>query len=234
METLLQFAQGPLFRFALVLMVLGLTRHLALSVYGYVRASLKAGGQRVQILPAVVRTLAHINPLRYVFRTRGVYSVLTLSLHVGLLTVPLMLAGHITLWREATGFGWAHLPSGLADALTLLTIGAAAAVLAARAINSGSRRISRPQDWLLPPLILVLFGSGYLAAHPSVDVLPYPGSRLVHVLTGDLLLILVPLTKLSHMILLPFSQIVAELGWKLVPGAGDRVRRTLAREGQSS
>ena len=55
---------------------------------------------------------------------------------------------------------------------------------------------------------------------------------LVHALSGDLVLILIPFSKLSHMLLLPISHLVSELGWHLVPEAGTRVARALGKEGE--
>jgi len=233
MQTMLTLAEGPLFRFALVVLILGLGRHVLLSIWGYLRARHTAGGHKVHFAPTLWQTVRYGNPLRYLFRTRGLYSALTALMHVGLIVVPLFLAGHIVLWERSLGFAWFGLPAGVADILTLLTIATAVAVLVARAAYAGSRRISRFQDWLFPPLIVVLFGSGFLMAHPPLDVLPYPASRLIHVLTGNLLLVLIPTTKLAHMVLLPFSRAVAEVGWRFVPGSGDRVQDTLGKEGHT-
>ena len=43
-----------------------------------------------------------------------------------------------------------------------------------------------------------------------------------------LLIFLVPLTKLSHMILMPFTQLVSELAWHWPPKAGSQVAATPA------
>ncbi len=232
MESMLEFAQGPLFRFALLFMLLGLARHLTLSLVGFVRASRRAGGAALPIASTFRESVAHANPVRYVFRTRGFYTVLTVTLHVGLLAVPLFQAGHLVLLERSLGVGWPHLPVPVADGFTLLTVAVVAAVILSRLLDPGSRRISRVQDWALPLLIGLVFLTGYFTAHPRVDLLPHPGSRLVHVLGADLLMVLIPTTKLSHMVLLPFSRAVAELGWRLVPGSGERVRRSLGKEGQ--
>ena len=55
---------------------------------------------------------------------------------------------------------------------------------------------------------------------------------LVHLLSAELLLILVPFSKLVHMVLFWTSQTSTELGWRFVPGAGERVRLTLGKEGE--
>ena len=55
------------------------------------------------------------------------------------------------------------------------------------------------------------------------------GSTLAVVLA---ILILIPLTKLSHMILLPVTQLVSELAWHFPPDAGSKVAATLKKEGE--
>jgi nitrate reductase gamma subunit len=232
METVLQWAQGPLFRLAIAIMILGLARHVVLSVTGFVRARQRASKKQLDVGEMASRTFSQANPFRYLMRTRRLYTALTMIMHAGILVVPLFLAGHIVLWEKGLGFGWPHIPMSVADWLTLITIGALVAVIVARLAHPASRSISRVQDWLLPPLLLVIFASGYLIAHPHVDFLPHPTTRLVHVLAGDVILALVPFTKLAHMILLPFSQLAVEMGWRFVPGAGKNVKKTLGKEGQ--
>ena len=53
---------------------------------------------------------------------------------------------------------------------------------------------------------------------------------LTHVLCGDLLILLVPVSKLSHMALLPLTQLVSELSWHFPPDAGHRVAVVLGKE----
>ncbi len=52
---------------------------------------------------------------------------------------------------------------------------------------------------------------------------------LAHLLSADLLFVLVPFTKLSHIVLFFFDRISA-LHWQLRPGAGDRVAEVLYGE----
>ena len=59
--------------------------------------------------------------------------------------------------------------------------------------------------------------------HPALNPFPYTLTFLVHLVSANLLFILVPLTKLSHMALLPGSQLVSELGWHWPRDAGSRV-----------
>jgi hypothetical protein len=55
---------------------------------------------------------------------------------------------------------------------------------------------------------------------------------LLHVLSADLLLFLIPMTKLSHMVLLPTTQLVSELAWHFPPDAGSKVAAALGKAGE--
>jgi hypothetical protein len=69
-------------------------------------------------------------------------------------------------------------------------------------------------------------------AHPAINPLPFPLMYLIHLVSAGLLLILIPFTKLAHIGLFPFSRLSWELGWHFVPGAGERVRIALGKEGE--
>jgi len=233
MDTLIEFGRGPLFRFAVALAVLGLIRLAVLSLWGMRQILRRAGDKRPLDLGAIVqRTFVNLNPVRYFRGNRGLYSAVSTLFHVGLILVPIFLAGHIRLWRRGVGIGWPALPASLADALTILTLVTGALLLVGRAWYVASREMSRVQDWLLPLLIAFEFLSGYLLAHPASNPLDLQLVTFLHVGVGDLLLIVTPFTKIAHCALLPFSQLVSEMAWRFVPGAGHEVVKTLGKEGQ--
>jgi hypothetical protein len=232
MDTLIDFGRGPLFRFAVAIAVLGLLRHAFLSLWGMRQVLKRAGDKRLDIGLLVKRTFVHLNPVRYFRGNRGFYSVGSTLFHVGLILVPIFLAGHIRLWRRGIGIGWLALPTSLADALTILTLVTGVLIFVGRAWFVVSREMSRPQDWILPPLIAFAFLSGYLLAHPASNPLSLQLVTFVHVGVGDLLLLVTPFTKIAHCAMLPFSQFVAEMAWRFVPGAGHEVVKTLGKEGQ--
>jgi nitrate reductase gamma subunit len=130
------------------------------------------------------------------------------------------------------GFGWPALPSTVATVLTLVVIAAAGSVLIQRVSNRESRILGRPQDYALPVLIAVAFLSGFMVMHPAWNPWGRDPMLLAHVLTGDVLLVLVPFTKLSHMVLLPLTQLVSELAWHFPEDAGERVGLALGKESE--
>ena len=54
---------------------------------------------------------------------------------------------------------------------------------------------------------------------------------LAHIYSADLILVMMPFTKVAHCVLAPLSQVVTAVAWKFVPGAGDRVAATLGHAG---
>ncbi len=231
MEAWLQWAMGPLFWTALAFMVLGLLRHLGLTIWEGTQAYRRAGDKSFPVGKLVESTLKWLIPLGR-FRNRAFFSLTTFLFHVGVILVPLFLAGHVKLWREGVGLSWPTLPNAVSTTLTWIVIAAAVAVVIQRVGARDSRALSRFQDYALPLFIAVPFLSGFLVMHPVWNPFDRGPVFLVHVLSADLLIFLVPLTKLSHMILLPFTQVVSELAWHFPLDAGSRVAVTLGKENE--
>ena len=114
--------------------------------------------------------------------------------------------------------------------LTVTAILTGLALLVQRLAASATRSISRLQDYLLPLLIIVPFCSGFLIMHPTLNPFSYQAVFLVHILSGNLILVLIPITKLSHVVIFPETQLISELAWHLPADAGSRVGKTLGKE----
>lgn len=226
-EAWIDFGRGPLFRLALGLMVLGLLRVVALTLAGIAEAYRRNSDRIVPWKVVARQTLGWLAPVGRLWGARPVYSATSFVFHAGLLAVPLFLAAHLRLWRGAVGFGWPGLGRGLADSLTLLTIAAGLGLLGGRVFHFGGRALSRLQDYMWPPLLVFPFITGYLCSHAALGARAYQQLMLVHVYSADLILALIPFTKIAHCVLAPFSQAVTAVAWKFVPGAGARVAATL-------
>jgi nitrate reductase gamma subunit len=84
-------------------------------------------------------------------------------------------------------------------------------------------------DYVLLVVVILPFVSGYLALHPRVNPFPWEAMMLTHLLSAELLFVLVPFTKLAHVVLFFFDRISA-VHWQLRPGAGDRIADGPVRE----
>ncbi|HTQ57091.1 MAG TPA: hypothetical protein VMI94_21630 [Bryobacteraceae bacterium] len=232
MESWIEFGRGPLFRFAFVLMVLGLGRLVVLTLAGLWEVWRDMPDRRLPWPDIRRNTLAWLLPVGRLWRRRPVYSTISFAFHVGLLLVPLTLAAHLVLWRRSAGFAWPAIPQTLANWLTLVAIAAGAALFAMRAVHRPTRALSRAQDLMWPLLLIAPFATGYLCANAAISPQAYRTLTLLHIYSGDLILLLIPFTKIAHCVLAPFSQLVGAMSWKLSPGAGERVAATLGYASQ--
>lgn len=228
MEGWLEFGRGPLFRLSFTLMTLGLLRLLVLTGVNFWEAYQRSPDKILPWKDLTAKTLSWLVPVTgSLWRKRPLYSTISFLFHVGLLIVPLFLAAHILLWEKGIGFDWPALPQALADALTYLTIAMGMALFAGRAFHGGSRSLSRFQDYFWPLLLVTPFATGAVCANLGVSPRLYGQLMLVHVYSANLIMALIPFTKIAHCVLLPVSQYVAGLAWKFPAGAGQRVAETL-------
>jgi nitrate reductase gamma subunit len=231
MDTWLEWARGPFFWAALTFMVLGLARHVFVTVWEVKRNMRRAGDRDLPLRKIAAATLAWLYPPGKL-KDRLVFGLTSLVFHIAILLVPIFLAGHIVLWRRSLGISWPALPNLLADILTVVAVATALLLVVQRAIARDTRGLSRFQDYALPLLVAFPFAWGFLVMHPAWNPFPYEFTLLVHVMSANVLLILIPLTKLSHCVLLPGTQLVSEVAWHWPPDAGRKVGIALGKEGE--
>jgi hypothetical protein len=226
----LEFARGPLFAATFVFMLLGLLRRLLGQLWQFRTSLRRADHPDVDIGANVRQTLVWLVPVRHLYRNRPLVSFMSFVFHVGLLATPVFLVNHIELWRAGLGIAWPGIGPRIADVLTLLTVVGALTLLAFRVFNGAGRALSTVGDYSLLFAVLVPFVTGFMAMHPAYNPISYGGVLLVHVLSSELLFVLLPTTKLSHAVLFILDRFSSEVFWKLPPGAGDRVAQELYGE----
>ena len=232
LDALIDLATGPLLRLSLIVMALGLARVLLLQLVELALAWRRAGDAVVPWMLVARRNLAWVLPWRALQRADRVpYNLASLIFHAGVILVPLFFAGHTAMWGRL-GIWAPSLTPSVADALSLITVAALAWLLVSRAAMRASRHLSKAEDWVLPGLFLIAFLTGLGTAHPAWAPLDARVLYLVHLLAGEVILVLVPFSKLQHMVLFWTSQASTELGWRFSPGAGERVRVSLGKQGQ--
>jgi nitrate reductase gamma subunit len=136
------------------------------------------------------------------------------------------------LWARGLGISWPGIPNGLADVLTIVCLITAVGLVVQRAAARATRTLSRFQDYAIPLAIAVPFASGFLAMHPSGNPFSHDATLLVHILSANVVLVLMPITKLSHAALIPGVQLVSEVAWHWPPDAGSKLAATLGKENE--
>jgi len=234
MEQWLEWARGPVFRACFAIMLLGLARVVVLntvSIASLIYTS-KKNRRAVPWGTVAKATLQWVFPVKKGFEARAVFSVTSMLFHLCIIVTPIFLGAHILLWERGLGISWPAISNLAADYLTLLAILTGVALLAQRVGARASRAISRPQDYFLPLLIVTPFVAGYLAMHPNLNPFGYNGTMFVHVMSANLIFLLIPFTKMSHVVLFPGTQLVSEMGWHLKPGGGEQVAIALGKENE--
>jgi nitrate reductase gamma subunit len=231
LDAWLEWARGPFFWAALTFMGLGLGRLLVITIWQIVRAMRQAGDKSLPSRQLTQATLKWLVPIDRV-RNRFLFSMTTITFHVSVILVPILLAGHIALVKRGTGLSWPALPNLVADVLTVTAVVAALALVIQRAAAKPSRSLSRFQDYAIPLVIAVPFASGFLVMHPQLNPFGFTATLLVHVMSANVVLILFPITKICHCVLLPFTQLVSEVGWHFPSDAGSKVGAALGKEGE--
>jgi len=228
MQQMIDFAKGPLFALTFLIMVLGLLRHVIIQVYSLIirkgRRLKNAAWKKIAL-----DGLSWVIPVKHIIPGTRIFSASSFLSHIGLIIVPLFLAEHVVLWESFLGIGLPSLGTGFADALTLFTIACLLILFCYRTFVKRHREASVGMDYLLLVMIIVPFTSGYMAAHPWVNPIRWDTMMLIHILSGEALLLVIPFTKLAHIVLFFFDRI-SNLHWQLRPGAGDRVAEALFEE----
>jgi nitrate reductase gamma subunit len=134
-------------------------------------------------------------------------TVLVFAFHICLLFTPIFLRAHNILLEERWGFSFWSLPEGLANVLTVIVIVAAIFLALRRIAYPQVRIITSAYDYLLLLIAVAPFLTGFMAFQQVGD---YDFWLIAHIISGEVWLIAVPLTKLSHFILFFMSR--AQIG----------------------
>ena len=116
--------------------------------------------------------------------------------HLGLLATIFFFAPHIEFIRDLFGIGWPSLPSALVDTSAVAAIAALLVLLAHRLTNPVKRMLSGYGDYIAWAVTLLPLLTGYLAYHHLL--FEYTLMFALHLFSVELLLVLLPFTKLFH------------------------------------
>lgn len=134
-------------------------------------------------------------------------TVLVFAFHIGLVFTPLFLRAHNIILTERWGIGLWSLPEGIADFLTVVVIISGVFLILRRVAFPQVRIITTAYDYFLMAIAMAPFVTGFMAYHQAPG---YQGWLIAHILSGEVMLIAIPLTKLSHFVLFFLSR--AQIG----------------------
>lgn len=152
-----------------------------------------------------LRSLAHwLTPFGSLnMRRHPVMTIVSYAFHLCVLLVPIFLLAHIVLWEEAWGISWWALPDSLADVLTLVVAAACIFFAVRRLLRPEVRYITTNTDYLFLAVVVLPFISGFYCSQGWPG---YPAALIIHMLSGQVMLAMIPFSRLSHMIVLWFTR----------------------------
>lgn len=130
-------------------------------------------------------------------RKRPVLTTISFSFHLCLITTPLFLLSHNLLWHQSWNIRWWSLPGVVADSMTVIVIGSGIFFLLRRLVIPEVQFLTLASDYVLLAIGVLPFLTGFLTYH---QWLPYKPMLIAHILSGEIMLITIPFTRLSHML----------------------------------
>ena len=126
-----------------------------------------------------------------------VMTVVTSLFHVCLILTPIFLLAHSILFDESWGVAPWSFSEATTDVMTVIVLLCCLFFLLRRIFVRRVRVITTGYDYLILVIAAAPFVSGYLAYHQWVD---YETILIAHILAGEVMLIVIPFTKLGHML----------------------------------
>jgi nitrate reductase gamma subunit len=200
---LLNWARGTGFQIATAVFVFGLIyRVVTILILGRKQNISKARGSAVAAGATTVIT--RFAPVAGMFSINPILHIAGFVFHAGFFVVLFFYAPHIEVIGGLIGFSWPALSTGVITAIAMLTMIALIVLLAYRLTDPVRRYISDRQDYLIWIISFLPLITGYLAFQHML--LPYTLMLACHLLSVELLMVLLPFSRLSHFVTVFFAR----------------------------
>ncbi|MFC1834649.1 TmcC family electron transfer complex membrane anchor subunit [Thermodesulfobacteriota bacterium] len=136
-------------------------------------------------------------------RMRYEMTIVTFTFHICLFLVPLLLTAHVAMFAFSWGPGWGTISERTADWLTILVVLAAVFFLVRRWMLPEVRFVTFASDYILLAIVAAPFVTGFIAHRQWFD---YETMVVIHIISGCVMLMAIPFTRLSHALFFPFTR----------------------------
>lgn len=223
-QSMLDFAEGPLFRFAFWLMVLAGLRALFLGASNMLGAYLTITDRakfwskvRLRFLwltfPSLVLRDAGMGGSRAMHRYHTGLFATSLIFRLTVIILPAFMIEHVYLWERTLGIRWVTLSATAADTLAIIAIVTGLILFLGRLYSPLLRRLEAPWTFLKPLILVIPLASGMLAMHPAWSPIDYHVLRLIHASSAALVFVLIGFGRMLTSMHTPVTQIVPEAEW---------------------
>jgi len=200
---LLTWARGTGMQIAAAVFVLGVVVRL-LEIFLLGRKRDLAAARGGQMGPGIRTIFTRSLPKPGVMKGSAFIYIGGYLFHIGFLVTLFFYTPHILFFKGLTGLSWPALPISLIDVSAVISIAALVGLLIHRLTDPVRRHLSGIDDyvsWVVTTLPLV---TGYMALNRVG--FGYTELLVMHLLSVELLLVVLPFTKLMHAITFVFSR----------------------------
>lgn len=203
MNALYQFVSGPLAWASFALFLGG----SAWRLYSLVTVSRKKDVYVFEYfsLPHALRSIWHwvVPFMNESSRKNPALTLVAFVFHLFLLAAPLFVIGHVAMLDKAFGISWPTLPDNVADVMSFAVVGACVFFAARRMTVPEVKYVTSASDWAILALAAAPFATGILAYHQVVGA---QFMTILHILSGEAMLVAIPFSRLSHMLYAPLTR----------------------------
>ncbi|MBU2645290.1 hypothetical protein KKI24_11315 [bacterium] len=138
------------------------------------------------------------------WKTHPVFTVITFGFHLSLLISAIFLPAHNFILKRKWGVSLFTIPEAVGDMMAILVMIAVVMFIVRRLVLPEVRILTTAYDYLILAIAVAPFITGFIAYH---QIFEYKLWLILHILSGEILLIAIPFTKLSHFVLFFMSRI---------------------------
>ncbi len=136
-------------------------------------------------------------------RLNPAMTIVTFAFHISLFLLPVFVLAHVILWKENFNISWFTLPGGVADIMTLIVIASCVFFFIRRIILPEVKYLTTAVDFIILFIVAAPFITGYWTYHQWAG---FEIMTIIHIISGEVMLMAIPFTKLFHMFLFPFTR----------------------------
>jgi hypothetical protein len=208
---ILQFFRGSFFKISLLVFVGGMTYRLVrILLLGWPRDRVKSRGSKATgVVKTYLKGLLVLPFIPWVKRTFNKNALTYIAgglFHLSLVLVIFFATPHMLVWKSLLGFGWPTLSFPVSDWLAAIGIIALIVLLINRLTHPVLKLLTRSPLWLNWTLVFLPFVTGYAMTHHML--FRYEVLFGLHMITVDVLLIWIPLGRISHFLFYFFSRTI--------------------------
>jgi nitrate reductase gamma subunit len=136
-------------------------------------------------------------------RRHPALTIVAFAFHICLILTPIFLLAHVTLVDESWNLSWWTLPDGAAEVMTLIVIACCVFFLVRRLVNPEVKFVTSASDYVMLAIVAAPFVTGFLVYY---QLFGYQTLLILHILSGEVMLVAIPFTRLSHMLFAPLTR----------------------------